>query len=140
VLGEFVAGSSPPTPQVAAADGTRLPRQPEFKGNTSIRYDTFLGNVDAYLQGALLYQTGATQDLNVYNDQLLGDTPGFLSVDFSGGIKKDNWTLGWFITNAFDERGQLERDTFCSITFCANSSRTFTIRPRFFGIKFGQHF
>ena len=44
------------------------------------------------------------------------------------------------ITNAFDERGQLEKDTFCSITFCSNSSRTFIIRPRFFGIKFGQHF
>src|SRR6185503_20008996 len=39
-LGATVPGSSPPTPQVAAADGTRLPRQPKFKGTTSVRYET----------------------------------------------------------------------------------------------------
>jgi outer membrane receptor protein involved in Fe transport len=139
-LGDFVAGSSPPTPQVAAASGTRLPRQPEFKGNSSIRYDTPLGDFNAYLQGALLYQTGATQNLNVYDDQLLGDTPGFITVDFSTGISKDNWTLGFFVTNAFDERGELTKNTFCSITFCSNSSRTYPIKPQFFGVKFGQHF
>jgi len=139
-LGQFVAGSSPPTPQVAAANGTRLPRQPQFKGNSSVRYDTDLGPYGAYLQGAVLYQTGATQDLNVYNDQLLGDTPGFASIDFSGGIKKDNWTMDVFIQNAFDTRGQLTKNTFCSITFCSGSSRTFPIKPQFFGVKFAQHF
>ncbi len=139
-LGAFVAGSSPPTPQVAAANGTRLPRQPEFKGTSSVRYDTTMGEYGTYLQGSMLYQTGATQDLNTFNDQLLGDTPGFVSFDFTGGIKKDNWHLDLFIQNAFDERGQLTKNTFCSITFCSNSARTFPIKPQFFGIRFGQHF
>jgi outer membrane receptor protein involved in Fe transport len=139
-LGQFVAGSSPPTPQVAAANGTRLPRQPEFKGNSTVRYDTNLGPYGAHLQGAVLYQTGATQDLNVFNDKLLGDTPGFTSVDFSGGIRKDNWTIDLFVQNAFDTRGQLTKNTFCSITFCSNSARTFPIKPQFFGVKFAQHF
>ncbi len=135
-----MAGSSPPTPQVAAANGTRLPRQPEFKGNTTLRYDTDLLGYNAYAQAAVLYQTGATQDLNTYNDALLGDTPGFVSADFSVGIKQDNWTADLFITNAFDTRGQLTKNTFCSITFCSNSSRTFPIKPQFFGIRFGRHF
>jgi outer membrane receptor protein involved in Fe transport len=97
-----------------------------FKGTTSIRYDTDLGKFRAYLQGAALYQTNATQDLNTYNNSLLGNTSGFVTFDFSGGIKKDNWTLDLFIQNAFDKRGALTTNTFCSITFCSGSSRTFT--------------
>lgn len=146
---------NPPVAEVAAASGTRLPLQPRFKGTASIRYDTRLGDADAYVQGAALYQTSATQDLNVYNNNLLvcGEiadqetdagrsctTPGFISFDFSAGVKKDNWTLDLFIQNAFDKRGELSRNTFCSITFCAGSSRTFTIKPQFFGIRWGQRY
>lgn len=139
-LGATVPGSSPPTPQVAAADGTRLPRQPKFKGTTSIRYDTEVGEYTAYVQGAALYQTGATQDLNVFNNDLLGNTSGFTSFDVSGGVKKDNWTLDLFVQNVFDKRGLLTRNTFCSITFCSDSSRAFPIKPQFFGIRWGQKF
>ncbi|MEC3950450.1 TonB-dependent receptor [Sphingobium sp. HWE2-09] len=135
----FIPGN-PPIPSVAADDGTRLPRQPKFKGNTSIRFDTYMGDVSAYLQGAALYQTGASQDLNVNANRLLGNTKGFVSFDFSGGIKKDGWSLTLFLQNAFDKRGQLTKNTFCSIDFCSGSSRTFTIKPQFFGIRFGQKF
>ncbi|WP_253339857.1 TonB-dependent receptor [Sphingobium sp. OAS761] len=153
--GEVVAGSSPPTPQVAAANGTRLPRQPKFKGTTSIRYDTMIGDYAAYVQGAALYQSSATQDLNVSDNNLLVcpdvaaektdanvscATPGFMSFDFSAGIKKANWSVDIFIQNAFDKRGELTRNTFCSIAFCSGSSRTFPIKPQFFGIRFGQKF
>ena len=146
---------SPPVEEVAAASGTRLPRQPRFKGTTSIRYDTVLGDADAYIQGAALYQSNATQNLNVYNNNLLVcpeiadaetdagrscTTPGFISFDFSAGVKKANWTLDVFIQNAFDKRGELTRNTFCSITFCSGSSRTFTIKPQFFGMRWGQRF
>ena len=149
-LGQFVPGSSPPTPQVAAADGTRLPRQPKFKGTTSIRYDTEFGDYGAYIQGAALYQGGATQDLNVSDNNLLVcpgttstkacSTSGFISFDFSGGVKKGNWSVDFFIQNAFDRRGQLTMNTFCSITFCSGSSRTFAVKPQFFGVRFGQKF
>lgn len=142
--------TNPPTPTVAAADGTRLPRQPKFKGTTSIRYDTDLGEYRAYVQGAALYQGGATQDLNVNDNNLLVcplitstkacSTKGFVSFDFSGGVKKDNWSFDLFIQNAFDNRGELTRNTFCSITFCSGSSRTFAIKPQFYGIRFGQKF
>lgn len=139
-LGEDVEGSYPPTPQVAAADGTRLPRQPRFKGTTSVRYDAMVGSMDGYLMGSANYQTSATQDLNTDYNDLLGTTPGFVSFDFSAGLKKDGWTLDFFIQNAFDKRGQLTKNTFCSITFCSGSSRTFPIKPRFFGVRWGQKF
>jgi outer membrane receptor protein involved in Fe transport len=135
----FIPGN-PPIPTVAAADGTRLPRQPKFKGTSSIRYDTEIGSLNAYIQGAALYQTSATQDLNVNANRLLGNTSGFVSFDFSAGLKKDGWTVTAFIQNAFDKRGQLTKNTFCSIDFCADSSRTFTIRPQFFGLRVGQRF
>ncbi|MBA4355962.1 MAG: TonB-dependent receptor, partial [Novosphingobium sp.] len=81
--GQPVPGTNGQTPSVAASDGTRLPRQPKFKGTTSVRYDTAWGEMDAYVQGAALYQTGATQDLNVDQNALFGNTPGFISFDFS---------------------------------------------------------
>ena len=70
VTGDPDAGTNIGTPTVAAADGTRLPRQPKFKGTTTIRYDTDIGSMKGYIQGAALYQTGATQDLNVENNAL----------------------------------------------------------------------
>jgi outer membrane receptor protein involved in Fe transport len=138
-LGAFAPGN-PPTPEVAAADGTRLPRQPKFKGTTSVRFDTMLGKMDAYVQGAALYQTGATQDLNTELNDLLGNSAGFVSFDFSAGVKKDKWSVDVFIQNAFDRRGILTTNTFCSISICSGSSRNFPIRPQFFGVKFGQRF
>ncbi len=137
--GTFIPGNLD-TPSVAAADGTRLPRQPKFKGTSTIRYDTDLGSLKAYFQGAALYQTGATQDLNEFNNNLLGNTPGFVSFDFGAGVRKDHWTADVFIQNAFDRRGQLTRNTFCSISVCAGSSRTFPIRPQFFGLKLGYRY
>lgn len=137
--GEFIPGNLD-TPSVAAADGTRLPRQPKFKGTTTVRFDTDFGSMKGYLQGAMLYQTGATQDLNEFNNNLLGNTPGFVSFDFGAGVRKDHWTADIFIQNAFDRRGQLTRNTFCSIAVCAGSSRTFPIRPQFFGLKLGYRY
>jgi hypothetical protein len=111
-----------------------------FKGNTSIRYATDYGDYKLYAQGAVLYQTGATQNLNTSLDALLGDTSGFVSADFSAGGSKGPYTFELFAQNAFDTRGALTKNTFCSITFCANSSRTFTIKPRMIGIKVGYAF
>jgi outer membrane receptor protein involved in Fe transport len=140
VTGDPNGGTNIGTPTVAAADGTRLPRQPKFKGTTTIRYDTDFGSMKGYIQGAALYQTGATQDLNVENNALYGNTPGFVSFDFAAGVRKEHWTIDAFIQNAFDRRGQLTRNTFCSITFCAGSTRTFIIRPQFFGLKIGYRY
>ena len=133
-------GTNLGTPTVAAANGTRLPRQPKFKGTTTIRYDTDLGSMKAYFQAAALYQTGATQDLNVENNALLGNTPGFISFDFGAGVRKDHWTADIFIQNAFDRRGLLTTNTFCAIAVCSGSSRTFPIRPQFFGLKLGYRY
>ncbi len=139
-VGTPVPNTNGQTPSVAAAKGTRLPRQPKFKGTTSVRYDGDWGDARFYVQGAALYQTSATQDLNVDQNALYGNTAGFVSFDFSAGIRKENWTLDLFIQNAFDKRGELTKNTFCSIDFCSGSARTFIIKPQFFGIRWGQRY
>jgi outer membrane receptor protein involved in Fe transport len=125
---------------IAAASGTRLPRQPKFKGNTSVRYDTDIGDFSGYVQGVAYYQSGATQNLNVAYAELLGDTKGFASFDMSLGVNKNNWKVEFFIQNIFDKRGILTKNTFCQIQVCEHSARSYPIKPQFFGIRFGQNF
>lgn len=126
---------------IAADSGTRLPRQPKFKGNTSIRYDTNLtSDMSGYVQGVAYYQTGATQNLNVEYARLLGDTGSFASFDMSFGVAKSNWKAEFFIQNIFDRRGILTKNTFCQIQVCEHSTRSYPIKPQFFGIRFGQTF
>ena len=138
-IGQLPTCSQAAAGTVAAVGGTRLPRQPQFKGTSSIRYDADFGDYKVFGQGAALYQTGATQNLNNTLDGYLGDTSGFVSFDFSAGIGKGPYRMELFIENAFDKRGALTKNTFCSIQECAGSARTFTIRPQFFGIKLSYH-
>lgn len=126
---------------IAARNGTRLPRQPKLKTQASARYDLPLANdYDAYFQGVVYYQTSSTSDLDEYKNELLGNTKGFASFDFSAGIKHNNTSVDLFLQNAFDKRGILNRNTFCSIEVCSDSARAYPIKPRYFGIKFGQRF
>ncbi|WP_454797967.1 TonB-dependent receptor [Novosphingobium lindaniclasticum] len=136
----YQLASCPDVGQQAAAKGTRLPRQPKFKTNATARYSFMVSDFDAFVQAAAFYQTSSTSDLDTYNNSLLGNTKGFESFDFSAGFKKDNWSVEAFIQNAFDKRGALSKNTFCSIAYCSDSSRTYPIKPRFFGLKFGQRF
>lgn len=132
--------SCPLPAQIAAAKGTRLPRQPRFKGQFSARYEMPMGSFKSFAQGTMYAQTNSTSDLDVYKNSLLGNTAGFVSFDFSAGVKKDDWTATFFIQNIFDRRGELSKNTFCSIEYCASSSRTFSIKPQYFGLKFSRRY
>ena len=126
--------------QIAAAKGTRLPRQPKFKGTASARYEFDVGQYAAFMQGSMFYQTSSTSDLDVADNLLLGNTDGFASFDLSLGAKRGNVSVEFFMQNIFDKRGILSKNTFCSIDYCADSARSFPIRPQFFGLKIGQRF
>lgn len=125
---------------VAAAKGTRLPRQPRFKGQLTARYDGDWGSVKDFAQLTMHAQTMSTSNLDTYKNSLLGNTPGFVSFDMSAGISRDNWTLTAFIENMFDRRGQLSKNTFCAIEYCSGSSRTMPIKPQYFGLKYSVRY
>jgi hypothetical protein len=120
---------------LAAAKGTRLPRQPKFKGSASARYDFSAGPSKMFVQAQVLHQSGSTSDLDTNNDSLLGDTNGFTTFNFSAGTTINQVSLEAFIENAFDSRGILSKNTFCSIQYCSGSSRSYPTKPQFFGVK-----
>jgi outer membrane receptor protein involved in Fe transport len=133
--------ASCPTPDlVAAPKGTRLPRQPRLKMQGTARYNFKVAGLDSFVQGTVFYQTSSTSEVLALNDFLLGDTAAFASVDFSAGVKMEKWTASAFIQNAFDNRGILSKNTFCSIQLCANSSRSYPMKPQFFGVKIGYKY
>ena len=126
--------------KTAAPKGTRLPRQPKFKGQAQARYNFTVAGLESFGQFALEHQSSSTSNLDQTKDALLGDTPSFTTVDFSTGFSKDKWSVELFVQNIFDTRGQLSRNTFCAIEVCANSTRTLPSRPRFIGLKFSNKF
>jgi len=125
---------------LAAASGTRLPRQPKFKGQVTARYDIPVGRWNAYVQGVVSHQSSSTSDLNTANDALYGDPSGFTSFDYSVGAKRDTFSIEAFIQNAFDTHGVLSRNAFCEIQTCYEGTRSYGIKPRYFGLKFSQKF
>jgi hypothetical protein len=78
--------------------------------------------------------------LGLADDNAVGDTKGFVTFDFSGGIKFESLSFEAFITNAFDKRGILSRNTFCVPTYCGANARSYPIKPQQFGIKVSQRF
>jgi outer membrane receptor protein involved in Fe transport len=124
----------------AAPKGTRLPIQPRFKGTATARYNFMLGDAKAYVQASVLHQSSTRTFLTDLEYDLVGPTPAFTTADFAVGAEWKNTTFQFYIQNAFDERGELSRNTACAPAYCGPYYRVYPIKPQLFGIKFGQRF
>ncbi len=120
--------------------GTRLPVQPEFKANASARYTFPLGDNNAWVQASMLHQTGTRSFLLDEEVAVVGNTDPFTTFDFSAGIDFGDMKLEAFLQNAFDERGELTRNTACAAVYCGDYYRVYPVQPQFFGIKFSHRF
>ena len=125
---------------ISAPAGTRLPNQPQLKGTLTARYTFTVGRAQTFVQAGVNHQSGTRSYLGTSEDQALGDTVAFSTADFSIGGTIDNKTVSLFIQNAFDERGELSRNTECAPVTCGAYSRVYPIKPQYFGIKVGQKF
>ncbi len=123
-----------------APAGTRLPVMPAFKGNATARYNFHFGDFDSYAQASALHQSDTRSYLTTYEASLLGNTHPFTTFDFSVGTSHDNWTAEIFIQNAFDDHGELSRNSFCTPTICGGRPQIYPVKPQLFGIRFGQKF
>ena len=132
-----------------APKGEQLPVTPKFKTNATARYEWKVGDLDAHLQGALVYQSSSWSDLLQFDRQSLGKQPGYTTVDFSGGFARDNWTVELSLLNAFDTRAQLYRYAECTIAVCAGvgtpggtggSVYVVPNRPRTLALRIGTKF
>lgn len=130
-----VAGDPP-----AAPAGTRLPVMPKFKGSLTARYEMPLAGGTGFVQGSVSHQSGTRSFLFDVEFLAVGPTKAFTTVDFSAGVKNDNWRFEAFIENAFDSRGALSRNTFCATSFCGPYARVYPTQPRLFGIRAGYDF
>ena len=128
------------TMDVAADKGTRLSRQPRFKGSATARYSFAVGTHDSFVQMQMLHQSGSTSDLDTSNDIALGDTAGFTTFNASAGTTLGRFSVEAYIENIIDDRGILSKNTFCSIQYCAGSSRSYPTKPQFFGLKIGYRY
>ena len=122
-----------------APSGTALPVTPKVKANAVARYEFALGDYDAHVQGAAVFQSDSWADLRVKERGLLGKQKGYGSLDFAAGLGRDNWKLEFALRNVFDVRGDISRGSQCTPTVCGI---TYIVpnQPRTFSLRFGQSF
>ncbi|WP_338064639.1 TonB-dependent receptor [Tsuneonella mangrovi] len=128
---------------IATPAGTKLPTQPDFKGNLTARYDFPVGSANAFVQGTLNHQSGTRSYLTVdpySGGEVLPNTQGFTSADFSLGMNYGTWKWSLFLTNAFDERGVLSLNTVCVPSLCGAYARAYPIKPRTLGLSIGYKY
>jgi iron complex outermembrane receptor protein len=127
--------------EVDAPPGTQLPVTPKVKVNGTARYGFDVGEYKSFAQMSLVHQSSTTYSLES-TSFYAGNTPPFTTVDLSAGTGLNNWHLEAFIENAFDRRGELGKNSECNdqVHYCLLNAHVYTVKPRQFGIKFGQKF
>jgi outer membrane receptor protein involved in Fe transport len=104
---------------VLAPKGQQLPYTPKFNGNILARYTFPLMGWNAHAQAAVAYQSSRLPAVFTADLQNLGVMPGYATLDLSLGAEHDKSSIEFFVKNAFDERGQVNRYTPCTTSVCA---------------------
>jgi outer membrane receptor protein involved in Fe transport len=133
----------------AAPTGTKLPATPRFKGDLTARYNFDIGSLEAYVQGAAVHVGKRSSDLRIAESQILGDLPSYTLFDLSAGIKKNSWSLDFYVKNLFNQTAEVWRFTQCAEAACGADifpdhpgGQVYTVpsQPRTFGVRFSQEF
>jgi len=127
---------------IDAEPGTQMPGIPRNKANATARYQFELGRYNSFVQASWVYQSGTTFSLE-NTRSFAGTTPAFSTFNFSAGIAQNSWTLEAYIENAFDERGQIGKNSECNDLanhYCLSNAHIYPTAPMSFGLKFGQRF
>lgn len=137
---ECLADPAVPNPvSPFAADGTKLPVVPDYKANLTARYSFGVGAFDAYLQGSFVYQDETNPSLLPGENAVTGTNDAYGLADFSAGFGRDSFSVGVFVSNAFDERAEIQRFLQCRAEVCTRPY-VVTNQPRTIGVRFGQKF
>jgi outer membrane receptor protein involved in Fe transport len=133
-----------------APAGSRLPVTPKFKANLVARYEFPMGDWNGHVQLAGNHTGSRTSDLRTAQKAIKGGLGSYTTVDFSIGMKNDDWSIEAFATNLFDEFGVVNTGVSCVETVCGTGVTPTTptggafydtvIKPRVIGIKFSRDF
>lgn len=128
-------------PYLQAPAGSRLPVTPDLKADLTARQEFRFMNFDSYVQGAMVYQSGAPQDLRTIENSIIGEMPAYTSFDLSAGIELPLVNIDFFIRNLTDERGELYRYTECQVANCGTQRFYIVpIQPRTFAVRVSHQF
>ena len=126
------AGLDPRAPK-----GTPMPYVPKFQYTAIGRYHFDVASLPSYAQLAVAYTGARWNDLDTTNSRR-AEMDAYTIVNGAIGIDKESWTVELFGSNLTDERAQnqIVDPGYDS----ALDSKTYTNRPRTFGIRFSQRF
>jgi outer membrane receptor protein involved in Fe transport len=126
------AGLDPRAPK-----GTPMPYVPKFQYTAIGRYHFDVASMPSYAQLAVAYTGSRWNDLDTTNSRR-AEMDAYTIVNGAIGIDKETWTVELFGSNLTDERAQnqIVDPGYDSML----DSKTYTNRPRTFGIRFSQRF
>ena len=114
---------------VLAPAGTRLPVTAEIKYNIVGRYHFNVGNLDSYVQGALVHEGERDSDLDQSAQAILGTLPSYTTLDLSAGFTMNDWGVDLFISNITNEDAPLYYTAQCAAETCGPQTYGVRIRP-----------
>ena len=114
--------------------GARLPVSPKFKGALYAQYTVPLPSLggEAYVRGDYSY-TG--ESVNSIDPSIADIQHSYEIADFQLGFKREDWSVNFFLNNAFDERAEL----FVNPNF-VSVRRITPNRPREIGVTLRKQF
>jgi outer membrane receptor protein involved in Fe transport len=127
-------------PYDRALAGSRLPLTARVKGNLTARYTFDLGRYEAHWQASVIHQGSRTTDLREAQRELITDLDPYTMLDLSAGLKEENWSLEFFVKNAFNSRAEYGKFSQCATLTCGFQPYTITAQPRTFGVRFSRDF
>ncbi len=134
---------------IASPTGTRLPITPKWKLAGTARYTRPVGAASVYGQINATYQSSASSDIRdkayetftgaiISPADQLGRLAGFATVNLALGSHWDKFRVEAFVSNVFDERGQLARLDECGS--CGQRPYIVPTTPRTIGLRVGADF
>ena len=123
-----------------APKGTQLPLTAKYKGNVTARYAFDFHGWDSYFQAAGFFEGRRRSDLRIVEREIMGDMPGYGTVDLSAGMKKDLWSFDVYLKNTFDNRGEVARYAECATANCGQSTYVVPVQPRMLGVRVTRDF
>ncbi len=119
-------------PTTDVLEGSELAYAPPFQGNIRVRYEWDLNDtLEAYVQPQVSHSASKFTDVVEINKIKLDS---YTVVDFSLGVKADQWRVELFGDNLFDERAQI------SGNFGNDRPRIVVNRPLTVGVRVGYDY
>jgi outer membrane receptor protein involved in Fe transport len=96
--------------------------------------------MDAYLQGAMVYQGDRDSDLNQFTGAITGVMPSYTTLDLAAGFGRNDWLVDVFISNATGEDAPLYYSAQCTAETCGDQTYGARIRPTTITARFRMDF